>query len=91
MVIDDTDNTDYFLYKFNLSNESKKRILFLKEFYDAKVNKNYFSEKNLWKVLYYHGKESLQDLLYFEIFKTKTTNKKLIDLLNLFLSLGFYD
>ena len=84
MVIDETDNTDYFLYKFQLSNENKKRILFLKGFYDEKINKNTFSEKNLWKVLYYHGKKSLQDLLYFEIIKSKYENKKLVQLFDFF-------
>ena len=84
MIIDDTDNTDYFLYKFRLSNENKRRILFLKKFYDEKVNKNTFSEKNLWRVLYFHGKKSLQDLLYFEIFRSKNENKKLLQMFNFF-------
>ena len=84
MIIDDTDNVDYFLFKFNISNVNKKRILFLKKFYDEKINKNFFSEKNLWKVLYYNGKQSLQDLLYFEIFKSKNANKKLINLIDFF-------
>jgi len=84
MIIENSDNVDYFFYKFNISNVNKKRILFLKEFYNEKVNKNYFSEKNLWKIFYYNGKQSLQDLLYFEIFKSKNVNKKLINLLDFF-------
>ena len=84
MIMSDSDNVDYFLFKFNLSNINKKRILFLKKFYDKKIDKNSFSEKNLWKVLYYNGKQSLQDLLYFEIFKSKKVNKKLINLIRFF-------
>jgi len=84
MVIDNTDNVNYFLFKFNVSNVNKKRILFLKEFYDKKINKNSFSEKNLCKVLYNNGKQSLLDLLYFEIFKSKNVNKKLINLIDFF-------
>ena len=84
MIIDNSDNTDYFLFKFNISNINKKRILFLKEFYGNKIEKNSFSEKNLWKILYYNGKQSLQDLLYFEIFKSKNVNKKLINLIDFF-------
>ena len=84
MIMSDSNNVDYFLFKFNLSNINKKRILFLKKFYDEKIYKNSFSEKNLWKVLYYNGKQSLQDLLYFEIFKSKNINKKLINLINFF-------
>ena len=84
MIIDDSDNFDYFLFKFNISNIEKERVLFLKKFYDQKMNKNSFSEKNLCKILYNNGKQSLQDLLYFEIFKSKNINKKLINLINLF-------
>ena len=84
MIIEDSDNVDYFLFKFNISNVNKRRILFLKRFYDEKVNKNYFSEKNLWKILYYNGKQPLQDLLNFEIFKSKNVNKKLIKLFDFF-------
>ena len=61
-----------------------KLILFLKNFYDEQIVKNSFSEKNLWKVLYYNGKQSLRDLLYFEIFRSKNINKKLVNLVNFF-------
>ena len=84
MIIDDADNADYFLFKFNVSNAEKKRILFLKKFYGEQIDKNSFSEKNLWKVLYYNGKQSLRDLLYFEIFRSKNINKKLVNLIDFF-------
>ena len=84
MLLDNTDNVDYFLFKFNLSKVNKKRIIFLKNFNNKKINKNTFSEKNLWKILYYNGKQSLIDLIYFEIFKSKKINKKFIDLLDFF-------
>jgi len=84
MLLDNSDNVDYFLFKFNLSKINKKRILFLKDFYNKKISKDTFSEKNLWKILYYNGKQSLIDLIYFEIFKSKKTNKKFIDLLDFF-------
>ena len=84
MIIDDSDNFDYFLFKFNISNIEKERILFLKKFYNQKINKNSFSEKNLWKILYNNGKQSLKDLLYFEVFKSKNINKKLTNLIDLF-------
>ena len=83
MLIDDTDNVDYFLFKYNLSKKDKKRILFLKESFN-KINKDTFSEKNLWKIFYTNGKQCLFDLIYFEIFRSKSVNKKLIDLLAFF-------
>ena len=83
MLIDDTDNVDYFIFKYNLSKKDKKRILFLKESFN-KINKDTFSEKNLWKIFYTNGKQCLFDLIYFEIFRSKLVNKKLIDLLAFF-------
>ena len=62
----------------------KKRILFLKKFNDNEINKNTFSKKNLWKILYYNGKQTIQDLLYFEIFKSKKVNNKIINLIDFF-------
>ena len=84
MIIDNSDNANYFIFKFNLSKIDKQRILFLKEFYDKKIDKKTFSEKNLWKILYYNGKQSLKDLLYFEIFKSQNVNKKIINLIDFF-------
>ena len=84
MLIDNTDNVEYFLFKFNISSIDKKRILFLNKFYNKEINKNYFSKNNLWKIFYYNGKQALFDLIYFEIFKSKKINKKLITLLEFF-------
>ncbi len=84
IVVDQTDNVDYFLYKFNVSNADKKRILLLKKFYNERNDNAFFSEKNLWKILYYNGKQLLNDLLYFEIFISKNKNKKIISLINFF-------
>ena len=84
MLIDNTDNVEYFLFKFNISSIDKKRILFLNKFYNKEINKNFFSKNNLWKIFYYNGKQTLFDLIYFEIFKSKKINKKLIALLEYF-------
>ena len=84
MLIDNTDNVEYFLFKFNISSIDKKRILFLNKFYNKEINKNSFSKNNLWKIFYYNGKQTLFDLIYFEIFKSKKINKKLIAQLEYF-------
>ena len=84
MLIDNTDNVEYFLFKFNISSIDKKRILFLNKFNNKEINKNFFSRSNLWKIFYYNGKQALFDLIYFEIFKSKKINKKLIALLEYF-------
>ena len=85
LIIDDTDNCEYFLYKFKISNEDKKRIMFIKNFYSKPPEKNFFSEKNLWKVLYNDGKKSLMDLINFSILRSKKDDdKKLIKLKGFF-------
>ena len=80
MIIDETDNSDYFLYKFNLSNQEKKRIIFLKNIFSKPLINDIFSEKNLWKVLYYHGEDNLEDMINFNIYKSKKIDNKIIKL-----------
>ncbi len=80
MIIDETDNADYFLYKFNLSNNEKKRVNFLKDIFSKPLVANTFSEKNLWKIFYYHGRNSLDDMINFQICRFKSVDKKLIKL-----------
>ena len=80
LVIDETDNSDYFLYKFNVSNEAKKRINFLKEIFINSNDKNNFSIKKLEKIFYFYGKTSLIDVIDFQLFKSSKNMKKLIEL-----------
>ena len=84
LLVDNTDNVNYFLYKYNLSNKQKKRILFIHKIFSTMSDKNFFSEKNLWKLYYQYGKENLYYLLYFKISNLKKENKKLNELLIFF-------
>jgi len=84
MIIDTTDNSDYFIYKYNISNEDKKRIRFLSNIFCKNLEKNTFNEKNFWKILYYNGKDNLIDLIDFRIFQNKKLDKNLIKLKTFF-------
>ena len=84
MIVDGTDNVNYCIYKFNLSKKDQKRILFLNNFFSTKINSKTFSKKNLQKVLYFNGKQSLLDLLYFQIFRSKKVDKKLLEMIEFF-------
>ena len=86
MIVDNTNNVDYFLYKFNVSNEAKKRINFIKNFISQNCNKKYFSENNLWKIFYLHGKQHLLDIINFKLYTSKNLDKKLVKLKDLFIS-----
>ena len=84
MIIDETDNSEYFIYKYNISNDDKKRIRFLSNIFSNNLDKNTFKEKALWKILYYNGKEHLNDVINFKIFKNKKVDKNLIKLKKFF-------
>ena len=47
LIIDETDNTDYFIYKFNISKKDQKRIKNIDEFYKKKLVSKAFNENNL--------------------------------------------
>jgi len=80
LIIDETDNSEFFLYKYNLSNEAKKRINFLKDIYDKSNDKNTFSKNNLQKIFYFQGKSYLFDVIDFQLFRSNKKNNKLIEL-----------
>ena len=80
MIINETDNVDYFLYKFNLSKKDQKRIKNLDNFYKDKITKNTFKEKNLIKILYFQGRQSILDILNYKIITTKKIDPNLIEL-----------
>jgi tRNA nucleotidyltransferase/poly(A) polymerase len=84
MIVDGTDNVDYFLYKFNISKKNQKRIKIIDEFFKENKNKNTFSEKNMNKVFYYNGRQAVIDILRFRIITTKKFDKKLIELIKFY-------
>tara|TARA_B110001452_G_scaffold147395_1_gene122685 strand:- start:76 stop:1350 length:1275 start_codon:yes stop_codon:yes gene_type:complete len=84
LIIDGTDNVDYFIFKFNLSKKDKKRLLFLNSFFSKKLTNKAFLEKNLNKVFYFNGREALMDVIYFKIFKSNKVDNKLIKLIEIF-------
>ena len=84
MIIDGTDNVDYFIYKFNLSNKDKKRLLFLNNFNSQKMNSKIFLEKNLNKIFYFNGKEALMDVINFKIFRSSKVDSKLLKMIENF-------
>tara|TARA_B100001142_G_C13784065_1_gene442283 strand:- start:74 stop:496 length:423 start_codon:yes stop_codon:yes gene_type:complete len=80
MIIDGTDNVDYFLYKFNISNKDKKRIKNIDNFFKEKVNSKSFAENNMNKFFYYNGKETTIDILNYRMIKLKKDDYSLNEL-----------
>ena len=84
LIIDSSDNVQYFLFKFNISKNDQKRILFLNRFFSKPINKKTFIKDNLWKIFYYNGRQLLIDLLNYQIIKSKKEEKKLLEMINFF-------
>ena len=84
LIIDGTDNAEYFVYKYNLSKDEKKRIKFIIENYKNIDKKNFFSENNIKKLIYLNDKKLINDLICFKIIKSKKNSNKLIRLQDTF-------
>ena len=75
LVIDETDNSDYFVYKYNLPNELKDKINFLKNNSLNKDSTKIFNKKYLQKIFYYEGKSSTIDLIDLNLLYLKQSKK----------------
>jgi poly(A) polymerase len=84
MIIDGTDNTDYFIYKFNLSKKDQKRLKSIDFFYKENVNIKNFTEKNFNKIFYYNGKQTVIDIINFKLFTSIKVEKKLLKLIEVY-------
>ena len=65
MLIDKSEDCDYFIYKYNLSNKEKDKINFLNSIFSEDLNKDYFTKENLSKILLKNGKENLNRYFRF--------------------------
>ena len=84
MIVDGTDNTDYFLYKFNISKKDQKRLKLIDFFYKEKTNLKNFTEKNFNKIFYFNGKQAVIDIINFKLFTSNKVEKKLIKLVEVY-------
>jgi poly(A) polymerase len=84
LIIDGSDNADYFIYKFNISKKDQRRLKIIDKFYEQKITAKSFSEKNLNKIFYFHGKEAVIDILGYRLFSLKKVDKNLLSLISLF-------
>ena len=83
MIVDGTDNTDYFLYKFNISKKDQKRLKSIDFFYKENVSIKNFNEKNFNKIFYYNGKQSVIDIINYKLFTSSKVEKKLLKLIEI--------
>ena len=81
MIIDNSDNVDYFLYKYNLSKKDQKRIKIIHGFFKDKFNLKKFTQYNFNEYFYYEGNQAVLDVLRFKVIKSKKIDKSLIELI----------
>ena len=82
LIIDGTDNADYFLYKFKISKKDQKRLKLIDLFYREKLNSKSFTEKNLNRFFYFNGKQAVIDIINFKLFSSKKIDNRLIKLID---------
>jgi len=82
IIIDETDNADYFFYKFNISKKDQRRIKSIDNFFKDKINSKLFTKNNMDKIFYYQGKEVILDILSHKIIRSKKIDNSLKELIN---------
>ena len=63
--IDQTDNYEFFCYKYKVSNNIKEKFLKISKNFSNLKNEDFFSEKNIRKLIYFEGKDAASDVLLF--------------------------
>ena len=80
MIIDESDNADYFLYKYKISKKDQKRIKIIDNFYKERINTKTFTKNNMDRIFYYQGKQAVIDILTYKMFKSKKIEEGLNEL-----------
>ena len=79
LLIDNSDNCEFFLYKFKFSNRDKNRILFLLNKY-KKINiKELINEQKIVKLAYLDNTLAIIDLLVFSIFVSEDIDAFIVE------------
>ena len=84
MIIDKTDNADYFIYKFNLSKKDQKRIKIIDNFYNETIQSKIFTEDKMNRIFYFDGRQAVIDILYYQSIKSKKIDYNFDELIDLY-------
>ena len=83
LLIDQSNEHEYFCHKYKTSNKLKEKLGFISKNFENLKNKNFYFEKNIKKLIYTHGKDKVRDLLFFSLCLSKKIDvaeiEKLID------------
>jgi poly(A) polymerase len=83
LTVDKSDNYEYFCYKYKTSNTIKNRLKNISKNFENFKSANFYSEKNIKKIIYFSNKAYAKDLIIFSTCINKKINniniKKLIN------------
>jgi len=65
LILDGSNEYEYFCYKFKVSNNIKKRLKNINDNYENLKNKKFYSEENIKRLIYLFSKKDVIDLLLF--------------------------
>ena len=85
LLIDKSDDCDYFIYKYNLPKKEKDLITLLNSIFSEDKIKDYFTKENLSKILLKNGKDNLINILDYKILTTKKNKNYIIELKKYFI------
>jgi len=67
LIIDQSDNYEYFCHKYKTSNSIKNRFKNISINFENLTSKKFYSEENIKKLIYLSSKDYVRDLLLFSI------------------------
>tara|TARA_B100001121_G_C18688139_1_gene621705 strand:- start:1775 stop:3058 length:1284 start_codon:yes stop_codon:yes gene_type:complete len=85
LLIDKSEDCEYFIYKYNLSNREKDKIKFLKSIFSEEPKKDFFNKDSLSKLLQKKGKDKLIDIIDYKILTTKKNKNYFLELKKYFI------
>ena len=87
LIVDESNNYEYFCYKYKTSNKIKKRLENIFNNLEAIKMKKFYFKENIKKMIYFTSKDEVKDLLLFSICLKNQTKvldvEELIDYINI--------
>jgi len=74
LILDDTNNYEYFCHKYKTSNNIKNRFENISKNFESLKNKKFYTEENIKKMIYLSNKKYVKDLLLLSICINKKIN-----------------
>jgi poly(A) polymerase len=71
LVVDQTDNYDFFCYKFKTPNHIKEKLKYISSNFQKLNNKNFYEKDSIKKLIYFNDKEKIKNILLFSRFAIK--------------------